>query len=89
MEVHMKEFLAKVWADLQQAHRSATIWFNGVMVAAMAGLPDLMQSFPQLHGLIPEAIYQHMWAFIVAGNIVLRFKTKSSLAEKKPVDGGA
>lgn len=67
---------------LKGTWRSWTIWFNGLMAVVIPGLPMLQDSFPQLQPFIPGNLYQYLGGVIVAANIVLRFKTNKSLADK-------
>jgi hypothetical protein len=85
----MKEFFNKLLADIRQIHRSLTMWFNGLMIGVAAGLPALAQDFPQLQDYMPHNIFHTITGALIAGNILLRFKTNSSLAAKAPRKDGA
>ncbi len=82
----MKPWLADLYAifraDLAKAHKSMTIWFNAVFGAAVAALPFAQEQLPQLQEYLPANFYHYLMAAVVAGNILLRFKTRSALADK-------
>lgn len=62
--------------------RSWVIWFNGLMAALVAGLPMLQDALPQLVPFADDALYKRIGLFVVVINMLLRFKTHKSLAEK-------
>ena len=82
----MKNWLPDVWArfkgDVVNAHKSLTIWFNGIMGAAVVALPIAQDNFAQLQDYLPANPYHSMMGAVVVGNIILRFKTNGALAEK-------
>lgn len=82
MKACLKDLLVRVRADLRRAHKSLTIWFNGVFGSAVVALPFLQGSLPEMREFLPEGIYQYLMGVVVAGNILLRFKTSKGLAEK-------
>lgn len=70
----------------KKVFKSLTIWFNGVMLAAIPfwdnlvrGLNENMQTFSQW--LTPERL-KTLAIFILVSNIVLRFKTNKDLKDK-------
>lgn len=67
--------LKKVW-------KSAVIWFNSIAAAVISGLPMLGDSIPQMHPYLTPHLYQWIGGVIIFANIVLRFKTHQSLADK-------
>jgi hypothetical protein len=67
---------------LKGALRSLTVWFNGVAMAALAGLPMLQDMLPQLQPYVPPGIYQHGMLVVIVGNILLRFRTSTPLDQK-------
>jgi hypothetical protein len=73
---------------LKGAVRSRTIWFNAVLGALWATIgqwvPYLADALPQLAPYLGEDKYRTLMLVVTAGNIVLRFKTSTSLGEKKP-----
>ncbi len=78
---YLKDLLAKLKADLSRAHRSWTIWFNGIGgIAAL--LPMAQDQFPQLQDYLPANLYHYAAGVLVVGNILLRFKTTKALADK-------
>jgi len=82
----MKTWLAAAWkrirADLANMHKSLTIWFNSIIGTLAVALPALQDSLPQLQDSLPPNLYQYAMVALVLGNIVLRFKTNSALADK-------
>lgn len=82
----MKAWLADAWqrikADLVNAHRSLTIWFNSVAGAVVLALPVAQEQMPQLQDYLPANLYHYLMGALVLGNIILRFKTHSALADK-------
>ncbi len=79
---YLKDLLSKLRANLVKAHKSMTIWFNGVMAAAVVALPMLQEQMPQLQEYLPASLYHYGMGALIVGNIVLRFKTNGALAEK-------
>lgn len=67
---------------LKNAWRSWTIWFNGVMALAIPAMPTLADQIPQLQPYLTPTLYQWLGGLVVAANILLRFKTNKSLADK-------
>lgn len=67
---------------LRGALRSATMWVNGMAGAGIAALPVLRDNFPQIEQYLDHQLYRYAMGVIVAANIMLRVKTKSSLADK-------
>jgi hypothetical protein len=67
---------------LKNAWKSWTIWLNALALAAMGTLPDVLASFPQLQGYLPENIYRTGMGVLIGLNILLRFKTSAPLNAK-------
>ena len=63
-------------------HKSLTMWFNTVMLAVIAWLPDLANSLPQLQEFLHPTIYKALGLILVTGNILLRLKTSKPISEK-------
>ncbi len=82
--MNISSWLSMTWLHLKGAVRSWTIWFNGVAAIAWAGLPSLQEAFPQLQSYLPAKGYQYAMGLIIVGNILMRFRTKTSLAAKVP-----
>lgn len=82
----MAEWMKDLWmqfsADLKKAHKSMTIWFNGIMGTIVIALPLAHDQLPQLQDYLPAAIYHYLMGAVVFGNIILRFKTTRALAQK-------
>lgn len=62
--------------------RSWVIWFNGLMAMFVAGLPMLQDALPQLVPFADDVLYKRVGLFVVVANMLLRFKTHKSLADK-------
>lgn len=62
--------------------KSLTIWFNGLMAIVIPGLPMLKDSFPDLQPYLPAHLYQWIIGLLIVANILLRFRTTKSLADK-------
>jgi hypothetical protein len=75
-------FLAK----LKAAWRSKTVWFNLLLAAAWAGLPDLLvemgQMLPTIRDYLPQNTYGTLVIVAAVGNTFLRFLTKLPLEAK-------
>jgi preprotein translocase subunit SecY len=67
---------------LKNAWKSWTIWLNTIALAIIAALPDLLASFPQLQGYLPDNMYRAGMGFLIVLNIALRFKTNAPLNAK-------
>lgn len=67
---------------LKNSWKSWTIWFNGLMTTIVVALPSVQDAFPQIQSYLPANIYKYAMGALVAGNILLRFKTNKSLADK-------
>lgn len=79
---YLKDKWAQIVADLQKAHKSATIFFNAVIGTSLVFLPDAVASFPQLQPYIPDAVFKHGMVILIAGNMLLRFKTTRAMRDK-------
>lgn len=67
---------------LRGLRRSATIWFNSVFASVVLALPLLQDTFTQLQPYLPDNIYKVLAVVVIVGNLALRFKTVSDLADK-------
>lgn len=67
---------------LRGIRRSATIWFNSVFASVVLALPLLQDTFTQLQPYLPDNIYKVLAVVVIVGNLALRFKTVSDLADK-------
>jgi hypothetical protein len=82
VNAYFKRLYSRFRADLAKAHKSLTLWFNGVAGALIAALPFAQEQLPQLQDYVSANVYHYLMAVVVAGNILLRFKTRSALADK-------
>jgi hypothetical protein len=71
-----------MWEKIKNAWKSWTIWFNSSVAGVSLALPMLQDSFPQLQPYIPVDTFKYVMAALIIGNIFLRFKTTTSLAQK-------
>jgi hypothetical protein len=78
----LKTRLYEIQARLRGAMRSKTAWFNGLCAVAMVKAEMLQQALPQLAPYMKPENYQHLMLGILVVNLVLRFVTTKSLAEK-------
>jgi hypothetical protein len=62
--------------------RSLTIWFNGLMLAALPVVEYAKDSLPQLGEYLSPTTYKVVGLVVVLANILLRFRTSTSLADK-------
>lgn len=69
-------------ARLRGAWHSATIRFNILIGGAILLLPEAQEAAPALQEYLPPELYQWVMGTLVAGNILLRFKTALDLAER-------
>jgi K+ transporter len=69
-------------AKLANIHKSWTLWFNGVAMSVITSLPLLADQMPQLQPYIPDNLYKNGMLALGVVNIMLRFKTSKSLADK-------
>lgn len=63
-------------------HKSLTIWFNGLLLAALPVLDYAKDSLPQLTDFLSPSVYKTIGLIVVSVNILLRFRTSGSLADK-------
>ena len=78
----LKDKVMNLKSDLKRIHKSFVIWFNGLSAALITALPFAQDNFPQLQEYVSPAFYKHAMVAIIVGNIILRFKTNSSLRDK-------
>lgn len=77
----------KKWKEnLRGALRSATIWVNGIFLAAYPFAEDIMRGvrdyLPDLQPHLPENVFKAVGLAVVVFNIYQRTRTTKSLAEK-------
>lgn len=83
----MKDYIFDMWqkfkANAKGAYKSRTIWFNSFMgLFVQIVLPKALETLPLLYGVYPNSIYFTLLVVIIFGNVLLRFKTTTSLANK-------
>jgi hypothetical protein len=72
----------KLQQKLRGMRKSAVIWFNGLMLAALPLAEYARDSLPQLTDYLSPSTYRTIGLAVVVVNIVLRFRTSTSLADK-------
>ncbi|MFZ2524454.1 MAG: hypothetical protein WAW87_03975 [Candidatus Ferrigenium altingense] len=85
---YLKDKLLDLLEDLKRAHKSLTVWFNGVGIGVMladvaARLPLMQEILPQLQPFMSPDAYQILSALLAIGNTMLRFKTTTALRNKQ------
>jgi hypothetical protein len=83
MKDWLKDLHTRVRADLAKAHKSLTLWFNGIAGTAVVVLPFAQEQLPQLRDYLDAGFYHALMGAVVAGNIILRFRTRTALADKR------
>ena len=82
MKAWLLDSLKSLRAKLAKIHKSVTIWFNGIAGSLVIILPFALEQWPQLQGTINDHFYHVMLDVIIIGNIVARFISTKSLADK-------
>ena len=67
---------------LRGAWRSVTIWFNGLLLAALPLFEACRDYLPGLQEYVTPTVYKWVGLSVVLINIGLRFKTSRDLAHK-------
>ena len=68
-------------AKIKGMYKSWTVWLNGIGILVLQFADSLQSSLPIIKEYIPQQAYSAL-GFVLAINILLRFKTTKSLAEK-------
>jgi len=66
----------------RNAWRSKTIWFNGILLAALPLFELALQVLPQVREFVPDDVYRMIGLVAVVGNAALRFMTTQPLEAK-------
>jgi hypothetical protein len=74
----MSTFTAKI-AGMR---KSAVIWVNGLLLAALPVVDYAKDNLPQLADYLSPDLYKRVGLAVVVLNILLRFRTSQSLADK-------
>ena len=70
-------------AKIHGARKSITIWFNGVALTLVPFIDQAKDLVPQLEQYLDDHLFKKlMLGVIIAGNLLLRFKTNSDLQDK-------
>ena len=67
---------------LRRAHKSLTIWVNGILLAALPVFEYAKDSLPQIKDFLGAETYKTIGLIVVVANIALRFRTTKALDEK-------
>ena len=67
---------------LRGMRKSATMWFNGLLLAALPVFEMAVGLLPELHEFLPDNVYKTMGIVAIVGNALLRLKTTAPLSEK-------
>lgn len=78
----MIAFLNDLRLKLRNIYKSWVVWFNAAMVALPFALDALSAQLPAMQSVMPPNIYMYVYIVTVVGNVLLRFKTNKSLADK-------
>lgn len=74
--------MEKLKAKLLGCFKSLTIWFNGLLLAALPAADYLKASLPDIQQYINVDTFKTIGAAVVIVNILLRFRTKTALENK-------
>lgn len=67
---------------LKGALRSFTVWFNGLLLAALPLFEVAKEYLPELQTYVTPEVYKWVGLAVVVGNIMLRFRTSMPLEAK-------
>ena len=75
-----------MWDKIKGMYKSTVIWLNGVLLALMPFVDNIMQAvrdnLPAVSQWLTADILKGAAVFILVANIALRFRTHNSLADK-------
>lgn len=74
--------LSDLKAKLAGARKSLTIWFNGAAGTLIIAIPFVHDNLPEIQQYLNADVYKGLATAVVAANLYLRFRTKTSLADK-------
>lgn len=80
--VKESEMFSDFKAKFAGMHKSCTIWFNTAAAALLPLLDYAQANLPVIQDYLPNHYYGWLMLLTVVGNILLRFKTIDSLADK-------
>lgn len=72
----------KLKAKLKRLHKSLTVWFNSVLLAALPAVEYANAHLPQVKQFLGDKVYMAIGISALVGNILLRLKTTKDLADK-------
>jgi hypothetical protein len=78
----MKQLISQAWPHIKGAYKSLTMWINAAFAVVVKNWDDIMQSYPQLGQYMNADHFKYLAGSIIVANIMLRFKTNKSLADK-------
>lgn len=72
----------KLITQIKNSWRSWTIWLNGLALALLEFVPDIIAYLPSMQDSLDENFYKTAFKWLLIINLFLRFKTKQDLAAK-------
>lgn len=69
-------------AKLKKFHKSLTMWFNSILLAALPAIEYANSQLPQVKQFLGDKIYMAVGISALIGNMLLRLKTTKDLADK-------
>ena len=82
MKYWLRDKYVQITDDLKQAHKSMTIWFNGVIGSVALFLPDLIAVMPEIQQYMEAPDYATWMKVLLVGNVILRFRTSKAMRDK-------
>lgn len=90
MKTWIKDVYENMRGDMKRAHKSLTLWFNGVVAAvssALLALPvdQVIAFMPQFQPYLEDALFKNIMLILIAVNginMMLRFRTNKALRDK-------
>lgn len=80
------EWLKDKWnhikADIRKAHKSLTMWFNGVLGTLLIFWPDIAANVSSVQAYLTPSLYGKLVIALAIGNVILRMKTTQALRDK-------
>jgi len=78
----LKSFFSYLWIELKHAHKSLTMWLNGVALALTTALPELATELPKLQPYVPAETFRHVMMIFLIVAMAVRVKTNGRLSDK-------
>jgi len=68
--------------DCKKAHKSLTVWFNGIIGTVLATWPFFADNIASMEPYLSDGAYRWIAGVLVGGNLFLRFKTTKPMRAK-------